>query len=115
MTESQAQFLRAVAPRPGGKEGLESRVRKALGNDIADRWVSAFCDLLKILGDREDAVDDGLSIADIKREQVESMRRNWNDAEDDGPQKRIVQLRSVYDWPALVATINVCPEPGQDH
>ena len=72
--------------------------------------MSAFCDLLKILGDREDAVDDGLSVADIRPEQVEAIRRNWDDAGDDGLHKRIVELRSLYDWPALVAAINVCPE-----
>lgn len=109
-TEGQAQFLRELCPRPNGKECLDTRVRKAFCYRVVGRWVSAFCDLLKILGDRGDAVDDGLSVADIYREQVDAMRRNWNDTGDDGVHKRIVQLRSLYDWPALVAAINVCPE-----
>ena len=108
-TEDQARFLRALCPRPDGTECLRTRVRKAFKCKIADRWVTAFCELLTILGDREDAADDGLSVADIHREQVEAMRRNWDDAGDDGMRKRIVRLRSLYDWPALVAAINVCP------
>ena len=108
-TEGQAKFLRAVAPRPDGKEGLESRVRRGLGNDIADRWVSAFSDLLKILGDREKARDGSLSVSDILDQQLEAMGRNWERRGKDALRQRIVQLRSLYDWPALVAAINTCP------
>ena len=107
-TEGQGKLLRELAPRPDGQEGLESRVRKALGDDVADRWRCALCDLLKILGDREEAID-ALSVADIHPEQMEAMERNWRRKEEEALRKRIVELRSLYDWPALVAAINICP------
>ncbi len=108
-TENQARFLRAIAPVPDGKERLQSRVRKALENEIADRWVSAFCDLLKILGDHNEARDGRLSVSDILDQQLEAMGRNWEHKGKDALRQRIVQLRSLYDWPALVAAINICP------
>ena len=38
------------------------------------------------------------------------MRRNWrHGASDDELRDRIVTLRTLYDWPALKAIINVCP------
>ena len=38
------------------------------------------------------------------------MRRNWrHGAGDDELRKRIVTLRTLYDWPALKAIVNVCP------
>ena len=37
------------------------------------------------------------------------MKRNWERTTEEELCKRIVELRSLYDWPALVASINVCP------
>ena len=108
-TNDQAGFLRTLSPRPEGTERLESRVRSAFGHGGSDRWVSAFCDLLKILGDREEATEDTLSPGDIHEEQLEAMSRNWKCKGKDALRKRIVELRSLYDWPALIAAINVCP------
>ena len=48
-TDKQARFLRALAPGDDNTQLLDSRVRKAL-NGAAERWVSAFCDLLKDTG-----------------------------------------------------------------
>lgn len=107
-TAGQGQSLRELAPRPDGKEDLQNRVRNALGDDVADQWVSALCDLLKILGDRDEAIN-ALSVADIYPEQLEAMERNWEGKGEDSLRKRIVELRSLYDWPALVAAINICP------
>ena len=110
MTEHQGEFLRALAPLPGGSKKLQDRVLNALGEGIPDRWVSAFCDLLKILGDRGEATEDALSSADIRDEQLKAMKENWEDDEDEEKlRNRIVELRGLYDWPALVAAINVCP------
>lgn len=108
-TEGQAGFLRALAPHPDGTEELEARVRKAFGTPMAGRWVSAFCDLLKILGDRDEARDDDLSVSEILDQQLEAMDRNWERKEKAALHQRIVELRSLYDWPALVAAINICP------
>ena len=109
MTERQGEFLRALAPGPEGSERLEDRVRNALADGMSDRWVSAFCDLLKILGDSEEATEGTLSAADIREEQLEAMKENWECKDEETLHKRIVQLRGLYDWPALVAAINVCP------
>ena len=109
-TERQGEFLRALAPFPEGSEGLEDRVRNALGRGIPDQWVLAFCDLLKILGDSEEATgEDVLSAADIRTEQLEAMKENWEGEDEEELRIRIVELRRLYDWPALVAAINVCP------
>ena len=108
-TKDQGRFLRALAPLPDGTERLKARVRNALGEGDWGRWVSAFFDLLKILGDREEATEDTLSAADVHEEQLEAMSRNWECKGKDALRKRIVELRSLYDWPALVAAINVCP------
>ncbi len=109
MTEHQGQFLRALTPLPERSERLEDRVRSALAEDISDKWVSAFCDLLKILGDSEEGTEDRLSAADVRTEQIEAMKDNWESQEDEALRQRIVELRGLYDWPALVAAINVCP------
>ena len=108
-TKSQGDFLRSLAPRPDGTNALERRVRNALGNDVADRWISSFCDLLKVLGDREESTADTLSATDVHDEQLEAMGRNWKCTGTDTLRKRIVEMRSLYDWPALVAAVNVCP------
>ena len=108
-TKNQGRFLRALSPRPEETERLESRVRSAFGNSVSVRWVSAFCDLLKILGDREEATEGTLSAADIHKEQLEAMSRNWECKGKEALRKRIVELRSLYDWPALIAAINVVP------
>ena len=108
-TDNQGRFLRALAPRPNGSERLENRVRSAFGTGVSSRWVSAFWDLLKILGDRAEATEDALSAGDIHEEQLEAMRGNWERNDEDALRERIVELRSLYDWPALVAAINVCP------
>ena len=108
-TDKQACFLRALAPGIENTQHLEYRVRKAL-NGASERWVSAFCDLLKILGDCDEVSTDPLSSEVILKEQIDAMRRNWTDSKEDAPlRSRIVELRRLYDWPALVAAINVCP------
>ena len=41
---------------------------------------------------------------------MDAMRRNWRPgASDDELRNRIVTLRTLYDWPALKAVIDVCP------
>ena len=109
MTDNQGRFLRALAPRLDRAETLTCRVRNAFENDVSNPWHSGFCDLLKVLGDREDATAETLSAADIQSEQLDAMKRNWERTSKHGLRKRIVELRRLYDWPALVAAINVCP------
>ncbi len=113
VTDKQARFLRALAPGDDNTELLTCRVRKAL-NGAAERWVSAFGDLLKVLGDREETSADRLSSTDILPEQMDAMQRNWKEREKGKLRGRIVELRRLYDWPALVAAINVCPRQLPD-
>lgn len=112
-TDKQACFLRALAPGIENTQHLEYRVRKAL-NGASERWVSAFCELLKILGDCDEVSADPLSSEVILKDQIDAMRRNWSDSKEDALRSRIVELRRLYDWPALVAAINVCPKSIPD-
>ena len=88
---------------------LHKRVRTALGDCVPDQWLNAFSDLLEILGDHGVANGREVSAADIHAEQVAAMARNWGSSDEDHLRNRIVELRSHYDWPALVAAINICP------
>ena len=41
------------------------------------------------------------------------MRRNWySSASEDEIQDRVIELHTLYDWPALKAVIKVCPKQG---
>lgn len=110
-TDQQAQFLRDLAPDHGKSEteSVHNRVRTALGDRASNRWVDAFSDLLQILGDRGAANGHEFSAADINTEELAAMARNWGRNDEDEHRNRIVEMRSLYDWPALVAAINVCP------
>ena len=109
LTECQASSLRELSPDPGKETQLCKRVCKALGNNVSTQWHQALCDLLTILGDREDA-NDRLDVVKIHGEQIEAMRRNWKTVDDDALRERIIELRNLYDWPALVTAINACPK-----
>ena len=115
MTAEQAKFLRALAPDPEKSEvrPLPSRVRTALGDCVPARWVEAFSDLLKILG--ECGTNAQISATEIHEEQLAAMARNWGRNDKDHLRNRIVELRSLYDWPALVDAINVCPSRAPQH
>ena len=115
MTAEQAKFLRALAPDPEKSEvrPLPSRVRTALGDCVPARWVEAFSDLLKILG--ECGTNAQISATEIHEEQLAAMARNWGCNDKDHLRNRIVELRSLYDWPALVDAINVCPSRAPQH
>ena len=88
---------------------LHTRVRTALGDSVPNRWLNRFSDLLEILGDHGVANGREVSAADIHAEQIAAMARNWGCNNEDHLRNRIVELRSHYDWPALVAAINTCP------
>ena len=109
-TAQQAQFLRVLAPGPEKSETppIRTRVRSALGDSVPHRWVTAFSDLLEIIGDSGATNGRKLSVADIHTEQLAVMARNWGCCNEDHLRNRIVELRTLYDWPALVAAINVC-------
>ena len=111
LTDQQAKFLHALAPYPGKSEpeSVDVRVRNALGEGVSNRWVDAFSDLLRILGDRYAGTRREFSTADINAQELAAMARNWRCDDEDALRNGISELRSLYDWPALVAAINVCP------
>lgn len=114
LTDRQAAFLHSLAPAASNpNKTTASRVREALGQLAVEPWVSAFCDLLAILGDDDTQLDSPRSPTDILPSQFDAMARNWNSDNEDRLRRRIVEMRTLYDWPALVAAIRVCPtRPG---
>ena len=110
VTDEQSAFLRRLAPRPDRPEPLEDRVRSALG-DVPARWRFALRDLLAVLGDDGWQADHRTPLAEVLRLQLAAMARSLPHADAKQRRARIAELRSLYDWPALVAAINVCPIP----
>ena len=78
-----------------------------MGSGVASAWVDAVIDLLAILGDEQEG---DVSPVAVTQAQIDAMRRNWELSAADGDlRNRILELRSLYDWPALEAAIRVCP------
>ena len=115
-TAQQAEFLRELAPSPEKSDvsSLRTRVRTALGDCVPDRWVDAFSDLLEILGECG-GTNAPISATEIHEKQLAAMARNWGCNDKDHLRNRIVELRSLYDWPALVDAINVFPSRAPQH
>ena len=108
-TNHQAQFIRdlAQAPKDLYKKPLHERVQQALRDSSDEPWISAVKDLLIVLGDEEVGER---SVGTVTSDQMAAMRRNWHrGASEDRLRNRIVTLRTLYDWPALEAIVNVCP------
>ena len=99
-TEQQTETLQKLASG-SQDEPLDKRVEEALRTKRAvDHWQSALCDLLTILD------DDGSGKVDHA---IKAMARNWcYGAGCPDLRKRIADLRTLYDWPALKAAIEVC-------
>lgn len=112
MTAQQAKFLRKLVGKPEGKgTPLAQRVRGALDPVTEERLLSAFSDLLTILGDRDENDENEGVIFFITEERMEAMRRNWReDASEEDIRTRIVELCTLYDWPALKLIVRICPE-----
>lgn len=127
LTQEQADFLCKLAlPSVPKKEDrdLRLRVRDALrfgpDDNTSDRWIRALHDLLTILGDDLSAAGDNdtkdaPSVGHVTANAAAAMRANWSSgASDDEIRERIIALRTLYDWPALKAVIDVCPRTGRD-
>ena len=110
VTNEQARFiLRLADPESGSLSSpLRTRVCKALKAAAVEPWISAFEDLLKILGDQ--AENRCADVATFSTAQMDAMRRNLRpSASEDDVRNRIVKLRTLYDWRALRAVVAVCP------
>ena len=108
ITDRQSRTLHCLAG--SSKEvPLDRRVR-CVGND---EWSSAFQDMLTILGDCPPAGDSNLHVTP---RQLAAMGRNWRlGADADELRRRITELRTLYDWPALQAAIRICPGARTEH
>ena len=121
LTPDQADFLCELAPSSASKardRDLHSRVRKALqvrpDDSTSEHWIRALHDLLTILGDDLptvcDDAKDAPSVGHVTPNAIAVMRANSRPgASDDEIRERIIDLRALYDWPALKAVIDVCP------
>ena len=108
-TRQQTKTLRDLASRQKEQTSLAQRIEAALVGKTEEPWTSALHDLLTILGDG-DETEEAASIFTITQNQMRAMLRNWrHGADDDEIRNRIVTLRTLYDWPALKAVIDVCP------
>lgn len=110
-TVQQSRFLSTLSGRQNDRHSdpLGRRVRDALDREIGERWVSALHDLLIILGD---GIENDHPLSSISENRMNAMRRNWRPgANDDAIRYRIIDLCTLYDWPALKLVIGVCPAP----
>jgi len=106
-TTQQAQFIRCVTGAKDPDQQLEERVVEVLRRNDAERWHDALLDLITILGDSDEAYD---HIDVINHEHLNAMRRNWRKgATDEELRRRILDLRLIYDWPALKSVVRICP------
>ena len=109
MTGQQARTLRKLASKQEEQTSLACRIKAALECKAEEPWTSALHDLLSILGDGDEP-EEAASTLTVTQYQMQAMRRNWqHGADDDELRNRIVELRTLYDWPALKDIINVCP------
>lgn len=107
MTAQQAQSICALGSLENCGSQLRKRVEKALGSDVVPPLVDAITDMLTILGDIQEGGEFPIAITQAE---IDAMRRNWERAATDNDLRgRILELRSLYDWPALKAVIQVCP------
>lgn len=107
-TAQQAQIVCALAGGNSSGTTLRKRVREALADIDDETWVSAFCDLLIVLGDGE---PEGARPDAVAPEQMDAMRRNSSAAtNEERIRSRMARLRALYDWPALKAVIAACPK-----
>ena len=125
-TQEQADFLckLALPSAPKAKEpDLCSRVREALqvqpDDNTSEHWIRALHDLLTILGDELSTVcddaKDAPSVGHVTPNAIAAMRANSRPGASDGEiRERIIDLRALYDWPALKAVIDVCPGTERD-
>lgn len=106
-TAQQGKALRSLVSDERPARPLDQRVRRAVGDGP---WCSALQDLLTILGDNPLEPESTESTLAVTPCQMAAMRSNWRSgADDDELRRRIIGLRTLYDWPALQAAVRVCP------
>ena len=109
-TAQQTRTLQVLASKRE-RRPLAQRVEGALGDKAKEPWISALADLLIILGDGDDnPKTEEEAIVGVSPHNLHVMRAHWRPgASDDDLRSRVVALRTLYDWRALKAVIEVCP------
>ena len=111
-TTQQAEALRRLVGAGRDAQPLKERIACALGQNVTEPWHHALYDLITILGDTDDAYR---SIHIVKDEHMRAMSRNWQPgASRDELIRRIIELRLIYDWPALKSVVRICPGSDTD-
>jgi hypothetical protein len=111
-TADQEQFIRCITGAHDSRNPLKERIAEALGSNVSQPWHDALFDLITILGDSDESYD---SINEINDEQLKAMRRNWQPrASNKELHRRIIDLRLIYDWPALKSVVGICPGSATD-
>ena len=112
LTARQGASVSVLADAKNPSKPLTERIAEALNPNDIEPWHSALLDLITILGDSDD-VYDSIAIADDK--QLDAMRRNWREGACNGElRNRIIDLRLIYDWPALKSVVRICPASATD-
>ena len=110
ITAQQGLFMRRLAGLDGSAvltDPLERRVALALDSSEADPLIAALSDMLTILGDQDNL---SLRKLSVTQNQIDAMRRNRRrEATDAEIQGQVISLRSLFDWNALKAVIEICP------
>ena len=96
-SERQSKCIRKLALKDS--RPLRRRVREAVGLFKSD----AFTDLLNILGDGGQQVSD---------DALDAMRRSWRSHDSYELRRRVMELRTLFDWQALQAVVRSCPGAG---
>lgn len=111
-TAQQTETLRKLVGAGRDAQPLKERIASALEQNGAEPWHHALCDLITILGDTDEAYR---SIHIVEDDQMQAMSRNWQPgASIDELIRRIIELRLIYDWPALKSVFRICPGNDTD-
>lgn len=104
-TAQQSEFVLHLAPGDPPCRHLRERVKEALRGATADRWGAALSDLLAVLGDGQPP-NAATTVDDCA---LGAMARSWGSESNDDLRRRVLHLRTIYNWPALASIIRACP------
>ena len=104
-TAEQSEFVLHLAPGDHPCKPLRERVKEALRDAACDRWIDALSDLLAVLGDGQ-PTKSATTVDDCA---LGAMARSWDSESPDDLRRRVLHLRTIYNWPALASIIRACP------
>lgn len=99
-TAAQAKAIRTLV-KDASTVSLSERVTAGLAQP--SDWEAPVSDLLLVLG------DDTKDIYRVSPDAREAMGRHWRDQSYDELDARILELRALFDWPALKEAVRICP------